>query len=127
MRDTSSTLGVLDQLTGVYWGADAFACLLDDEPVETVAELEAEQWAQAMAVFATHLLPSSLDLADELRFATQCDRVQALGMTTIASAHSPLITDASIDRAFALLCSLPAAAAAVAPDHALLDHTTYSH
>lgn len=119
--DVAATSGVLDQLTGVYWGADAFACLLPDQPVETVVELEPEFWAHGMAVFANHLLSPSLDLIDEFRFAARCDQTQALGMTTIASAHSPLITDTSIDQAFALLRDLLRTAAATYPDERLLD------
>jgi len=120
VRDAAATSGVLDQLTGVYWGADAFACLLPNQPVETVAELEPEFWAHGMAVFANHLLSPSLDLIDEVRFAALCDQTQALGMTTIASAHSPLITETSIDHAFALLRDLLRTAAAPHPDHRLL-------
>ena len=61
-----------------------------------------------MALFAHHLLAPGLDIVDHQRFAAQCDRIQALGMTTIATAHSPLITDTSIDHAFQLLRDLPA-------------------
>lgn len=114
--DAVGTLGVLDQRTGVYWGADAFACLLPNRPVETVAELDLSCWADGMAVFGRHLLGPWFDLLDHLRFAAMCDRTRALGMTTIASAHSPLITDASIDQAFALLRDLPRAASAIRPD-----------
>jgi hypothetical protein len=62
-----------------------------------------------------------LDLLDEHRFAALCDRTGAMGMTTIASAHSPLITDTSIDRAFALVRDLPRAAALLEHDQRILE------
>ncbi len=48
-------------------------------------------------MFAHHLLAAWLDLVDHRRFAALSDRTGALGLTTIAAAHSPLITDPSID------------------------------
>jgi flavorubredoxin len=119
--DVAVTSAVLDQLTGVYWSADAFACLLPDEAVETVVELEPEFWAHGMTVFANQLLSPSPDVSDELRFAARCDQAQALGMTTIASAHSPVITDTSIDHAFALLRDLPRIGATPHADHRVFD------
>ena len=100
---TPGIRGLLDQRTGVYWAAETFGCLLPDQPPSTVAELDPEEWAEGMALFAHRLLAPWLDLIDHRRFAALCDRTQALGMTTIATAHSPLITDTSIDHAFQLL------------------------
>jgi hypothetical protein len=47
--------------------------------------------------------------------------VRALGATTIASAHSPLITGTSVDAAFDLLVDLPDVEVPPAPDQAALD------
>jgi len=47
--------------------------------------------------------------------------VRALGATTIASAHSPLITGTSVDTAFDLLVDLPNVEVPPAPDQAVLD------
>jgi flavorubredoxin len=105
---SSGGRSLLDQRTGVYWSASTFGCLLPDEPVDTVADLDAAVWAAGMAMFA-HLLAPWLGLVDHGRFAAMCHRTQALGMTTIATAHSPLIDDTSIDHAFQLLRDLPAA------------------
>ena len=41
------------------------------------------------------------------RYRHHVEQVRALGATTIASAHSPLITGGSIDTAFDLLIDLP--------------------
>ena len=121
------TLGVLDQRTGVYWGAGAFACLLSDRPVATVEQLDPAFWAHGMAAFARHLLAPWLDLVDELRFAAMCDRTRALGLTNIASAHSPLITDVSIDHAFALLRDLPRTASATHAGQQHDRHGSHAH
>jgi flavorubredoxin len=119
--DSPTTRGLLDQHTGVYWGADAFACVMPGEAVSTVAELDPEFWADGMALFAHHVLSPWLGLVDQRRFAALCDRTQALGMTTIATAHSPLITDTTIDQAFQLLRDLPATPAPPCPDQQVLD------
>jgi flavorubredoxin len=111
----SGNRSLLDQRTGIYWATDSFGCLLPAEPVGTVAELDGEAWAEGMATFARDLLAPWLDLVDHQRFAALCDRTQALGMTTIATAHSPLIADASIDDAFRLLRDLPATGGAPRP------------
>jgi hypothetical protein len=42
-------------------------------------------------------------------------------MTTIASAHSPVITERSLDAAFALMSSLPATPAPPVPDQVVLE------
>jgi flavorubredoxin len=107
----SDNRSLLDQRTGIYWTTDTFGCLLPAEPVSTVAELDGEIWAGGMAMFARYLLAPWLDMVDHQRFAAFCDRTRALGMTTIATAHSPLITDTSLDDAFRLLRDLPATGA----------------
>jgi flavorubredoxin len=119
--DSPATRGFLDERTGVYWGVDAFAapCLAD--PVPTVADLDPGFWAEGMATFTHHALSPWVALVDRHRFAAEVDRVQALDMTTIATAHSPLITAGSVADAFALLRGLPDAPVAPVPDQAILD------
>lgn len=111
----SGNWSLLDQRTGI-WATDTFGCILPGEPVSTVAELDGEVWAGGMAMFAHHLFAPWFDLVDHQRFAALCDRTQTLGMTTIATAHSPLIPDVSVDHAFRLLRELPAG---IAPDSTL--------
>jgi flavorubredoxin len=112
----SGTRSLLDQRTGIYWATDTFGCLLPGEPVDTVADLDSAVWADGMGMYARWLLAPWLELVDHQRFAALCDRTRAVGMTTVATAHSPLIADASIDHAFRLLRDLPTAAAPV-PGH----------
>jgi len=46
-------------------------------------------------------------LVDEAKFRPEVERLAALGAEVIVSAHSPVITESSMARAFALLASLP--------------------
>jgi hypothetical protein len=72
-------------------------------------------------MFAYHALSPWLHLVDDARFSAHVDRVRALDMTTIASAHSPLITRPSIDTAFELVRDLPNVVAPPLPDQGVLD------
>ncbi len=119
--DSPATRGFLDDRTGVYWGVDAFATPCPAEPVATVADLDPGFWAEGMAMFVHHALSPWVGLVDRVRYAAELDRVRALGMTTIATAHSPLIPTASIPEAFALLRDLPDVPVPPAPGQATLD------
>ena len=119
--DSPATRGFLDQRTGVYWGVDAFATPCPGEPVPTVADLDPAFWAEGMAMSIHHALSPWVGLVDRQRYAAEVDRVRALGMTTIATAHSPLITPGSVADAFALLRGVPDAAVPPAPDQTTLD------
>ncbi len=119
--DSPTTRGFLDERTGVYWGADAFAAPNPGDPVPTVADLDPGFWAEGMAMFIHHALSPWLGLVDPVRYMAEVERVRAMGMTTIATAHSPLITAASVADAFALLRDLPNMPVPPAPDQSALD------
>jgi flavorubredoxin len=119
--DSPTTRGLLDGKTGVYWGVDAFACPMPGAPVDTVADLDPEFWGEGMAMFVHNALSPWLGLVDPQRYAELCDRVQALGMDTIATAHSPLITQATLDHAFRLARELPSVPAPPCPDQIVLE------
>lgn len=119
--DSPATRGFLDERTGVYWGVDAFATPCPSEPVPTVSDLDPGFWAEGMAMFSHHALAPWMGLVDRHRFGAEVERVQAMGMTTIATAHSPLITPRSVAAAFALLRELPDVPVPPAPAQAMLD------
>lgn len=119
--DSPTTRGFLDERTGVYWGVDAFATPCPAEPVPTVADLDPGFWAEGMAMFTHHALSPWLGLVDRNRYAAEVDRVRAMGMSTIATAHSPVITEASVADAFGLLRALPDAPVPPIPDQSVLD------
>lgn len=75
-----------------------------------------------MAMFGHHGLSPWLRLVDRDRYAADVDRVQALGMTTIATAHSPLIAGDHLAAAFALgVRGLPDVPPPPLPDQTVLD------
>jgi flavorubredoxin len=119
--DSPTTRGLFDQKTGVYWGVDAFACPMPGEPMANVAELPPEFWAEGMAMFCHHALSPWLTLVDPDRYADYCNKIQALGMDTIATAHSPLIMKDKIEDAFALTRDLPNVTPPPQPDQNVLD------
>jgi flavorubredoxin len=119
--DSPTTRGVLDTSTDVYWAVDAFATPCSVAVEASVNELDPETWRGGMAMFAHHALSPWLALVDNGRYRDHVEHVRALGATTIASAHSPLITGASVDAAFDLLVDLPNVEVPPAPDQAVLD------
>jgi flavorubredoxin len=119
--DSPTTRGLFDQRTGVYWGVDAFAAPMPLGHVDTVSALDPEFWADGMAMFVHNALSPWLGVVDPAKFRAACDEVEALGMRTIATAHSPLITEAAVAKAFELLRELPAIPAPPVPDQTALD------
>lgn len=119
--DSPTTRGFFDQRSSIYWGVDAFATPCPADPVPTVADLDREFWAEGMAMFIHHALAPWVGLVDRQRYAAEVDRVNAMGMTAIATAHSPLITPASVADAFSLLRGLPDVPVPPVPDQTTLD------
>lgn len=119
--DSPTTRGLFDRSTGVYWGVDSFACPMAGEPMSTVEEIDPEFWPQGIAMFMYHALSPWLSLVDPVKFAAHCDQVQALGMSTIVTAHSPIITEPSIARAFEITRDLPNVTPPPCPDQAVLE------
>ncbi|WP_100501159.1 oxygen-binding di-iron domain-containing protein [Geodermatophilus chilensis] len=120
--DSPATRGFLDERSGIYWGVDAFATPSPGDPAPTVADLDPGFWAQGMAMFVHHALSPWVGLVDRARYAAEVDRVRAMGMTTIATAHSPLIEGRSVADAFDLLRDLPDVPVPPVPDQDALDH-----
>jgi flavorubredoxin len=122
MYDSPTTRGLFDASTGVYWAVDCFASPVPgNDPVTTVAELEPNFWREGMTMFMHHALSPWLSIVDPVRFAAVCDENRKLGMTTIATAHAPVITAQSIDAAYELARSMPTVTPPPAPDQNVLD------
>jgi flavorubredoxin len=119
--DSPTTRGLFDQSTGVYWGVDAFACPMPGEPMSNVEDLPPDFWGEGMAMFCHHALSPWLDLVDPDRYAQRSNQIQALGMETIATAHSPLITSSAVERAWELTRDLPNVTPPPVPDQAVLE------
>jgi flavorubredoxin len=118
--DSPTTRGLFDPTTGVYWSADAFATPLPD-PGMGIADLETEFWEFGVTLFTYGALSPWLSLVDSKKYGKTVDRVQDLGITTIAGCHTPVIEGPYIDRAFDLLRRLPSIDAPPMPDQSVLD------
>lgn len=119
LYDSPTTRGLLDPTTGVYWASDCFAT-----PVASatpyVDELDPEEWAQGFAVFQKWNSPW-VDLLDAARFGDEVEKLRAHGLRTIATCHGPTIGAPSVERAFDLMHSLPAADVPPQPGQPVLD------
>jgi hypothetical protein len=118
--DSPSTRGLFDQRTSLYWVVDSFATSCPRGPVPTVADLDPDFWRDGMVMFVHNAVSVWLRMVDPERYAANVDRIQALGITTIAAAHSPLITRDSIDQAFRLARELPLIPPPPVPDQGAL-------
>jgi flavorubredoxin len=125
--DSPTTRGLFDERTGIYWAVDAFATPVTPELEATVDELDPGFWRDGVTMFAYNALSPWLSLVDPARFAAHVMGVRDLGMTTVASAHSPVITDRSIDHAFEIACRLPSVPAPPVPDQSVLDAIVGEH
>jgi flavorubredoxin len=118
--DSPTTRGLFDQSTGVYWAVDSFATPCPGGPVATVADLDMDFWREGMAMFIHNAVSAWLSMVDVDKYTASVDRIQALGMTTIAAAHSPLISGESVGKAFDLARQLPLIPPPPVPDQAAL-------
>ena len=118
--DSPTTRGLFDPTTGVYWAADTFATPLPD-PHMGVADLDPDFWTEGLALFALGAVSPWLSLVDERKYGLDVDRVQSLGITTIASCHSPVVEGPLIERAFGHIRQLPSLDPPALPDQSVLD------
>ena len=126
LYDSPTTRGLLDTKTCIYWAADCFATPVpggegSDNLARDVAELDDEFWTEGMTMFAFYAIAPWLHLVDKDRFGTEVRRLSDLEISTIISAHSPLITGSKVAEALAKLRELPTADCPPAPDQAVVD------
>jgi flavorubredoxin len=119
--DSPTTRGLFDESTGVYWGADAFAAPMPGAPVARMSDLDLDVVAEGLPLFMYYALSPWLSIVDPKKYAATCDAVQSLGMTMIASAHGPLVTEESINKVFQIARDLPNATPDPCPDQNVLD------
>src|SRR4051812_10813178 len=119
MFDSPTTKGLYDTSTGMYWAVDSFACPVF-EPMEDVADIDAEQWRGMMTVMNRSATPW-FEWVDPVKFRQHVDQVEQLGFPPIASAHSPAITGERIAVAFDAMRDLPTTPPMPFPGQADLD------
>src|SRR4051794_34022285 len=103
--DSASSVSTYDPTTGVWWSADTFATTIE-APVADVAELDPHRWAEGVTALAHEIAPW-LALVDPARFARAVEVLEALGASTIAGTHSPVIRRPMIDAAWSIIHALP--------------------
>ncbi len=123
--DSPTTRGLLDTTTGVYWAVDAFATPVPGgpgtQPPEHVNDLDPEAWWGGMVMYGLHGLSPWLELVDTDRFAATVRDVQKHGMSTIVSAHSPVIDGAALETAFDMMANLAGVQPPLCPDQSVLE------
>ena len=119
LYDSPTSRGLLDVATGVYWSGDCFATSVPHALVD-VAELPEDEWVQACIGHA-QLLSPWIGLIDRAAYHAEVERFARLGITTIASCHSPTIGGDRLGRAIEMLHEVPAAPLHPSPGQELLD------
>jgi flavorubredoxin len=119
LYDSPTTRGLFDPSTGVYWASDCFAAPVM-QPSVTVEELDPGFWAEGFAMFQVYNSPW-VSLLDPTRYAAEVDRFARLGVRTIATCHSPSITEAYVDKAIQMLRDVPGANVPPQPGQPVLD------
>ncbi len=105
--DSPYTRGLLDASTGVYYASDAFCAPMPPEPVDWVAEIPPQVWAETMMKFHHVSLCPWISLVDRTLFRAEVDKLASLGMDVIVGAHTPAIGPSSLSSAFEQLAALP--------------------
>jgi flavorubredoxin len=118
--DSPTTRGLFDSSTGVYWSVDTMATPLQD-PSHEVADLDDEFWNYGLTLFAHAGVSPWLAMVDPAKYAQTVDRIQSLGVTTLAGCHTPVFNGAQVDTAFEKMRMLPTAPVPPIPDQAALE------
>jgi flavorubredoxin len=119
--DSPTTRALFDPATRVLWASDAFATPMPAQPVEHAGELPPPMWAEGMAMFHHHALCPWLPMVQRDAYAAEIEAFRDLQPEVIVSAHSPMISGASLDTAFDQLAALPDTVPPPHPDQAALE------
>jgi flavorubredoxin len=116
--DGPTSRGLFDAKTGAMWIVDSFPCFtpgtLDAD------EMPQELLAQVMPALSSAISPWHAWL-DPAAFNRHVDAVEALGASTVASAHGPVLRGERLDDAFDRMRTLAAMPIIPTPGQELLD------
>ena len=96
--DGPTTRGLYDERTGVMWSVDSFAALTTGA-VYDAPDVPPELYDESFTLFNSLLSPWHQWL-DSRKYRRHVDSIEAIGATTIASAHGPVLRGAFISGAF---------------------------
>jgi len=104
--DNPTTRGVFDPSTGFYWAADCFGAPVPGF-VPEADDVPAADWREGFLMLHRMLSPWHTMLDHRRYGAAVVDRLQALPITTVASAHGPVVRGSRITDGFRMLRELP--------------------
>lgn len=119
LYDSPTTRGLFDPQTGVYWASDCFATTVP-HGMPDVSGMDREEWTAGLIANAHGLSPWVVDI-DERRYHANVGRLAGLGITTVASCHSPAITGGDLEYALDVIRAVPSAPVQPTPGAELLD------
>jgi flavorubredoxin len=117
--DSPTTRGLFDPTTGVYWASDSFATPML-APVRDVTEIDADFWADGVAMFSQYVSPW-VTLTDDRRYQETVDRVERLRPTVMVGCHTPAISGGRVAAAIDVTRRTPALSVAPQPDQSVLE------
>jgi flavorubredoxin len=117
--DGPTTRGLFDERTGVMWAVDSFAALTTGA-VHDAADLPPELYDETFRLFNSMISPWHQWLSPE-RYGRHVDTVEAMGATTIASAHGPVLRGPFISGAFDRVRAMAGQPIVPPPGQATLD------
>ncbi|GIH25685.1 hypothetical protein Aph01nite_39950 [Acrocarpospora phusangensis] len=104
LYDNSTTLGLYDDRSGVYWSADCFGAITPT-PTLDAADLPLDDYLDSLHHHSTTLSPWHAWL-DPHAHGHYLDHLATMELTAITTAHGPTITGPHIPRAFDTLRDL---------------------
>jgi flavorubredoxin len=103
--DAPTTRGLFDSGSGVYWGSDCFGTPVP-HPADEVAQLDRDVWDDGFLAWHRLLSPWATQV-EPGAWRRAIDRVAALDVRFVASAHGPVIARRDLPHALDLLGELP--------------------
>jgi flavorubredoxin len=119
LYDGPTTRALYDEKTAVLWAVDAFAAMTP-AGVCDAADVPAPMYDETFRALNSMVAPWH-ELADVTRFREHCDRLEALGIVAIASAHGPVLHGDAIADAFERTRALAGTPRVQPPGQSLLD------
>lgn len=95
--DGPTTRGLYDEKTGVMWAVDSFAAMTTGAVYE-VTDLPSDLYDETFMLFNSMISPWHQWLSPEV-YGRHVDSVEAIGATTVASAHGPVLRGSFISGA----------------------------